>query len=435
MTSEAKGRSMPYLTSARGDRPAVLQLHAGAQREGPGPAVRRRRPEVGGEVRDDLVGVAGLGPVRDQVAGVEPHDVPHARQVRPLRVQAVDLGRDDPERAAGAVRGGAHAGPPASALPPTTGTSARPPAPPPQLTAKTTTRTTTAATARIRRRDQPRAQAGSRLASRSSVVFSAPAAAPPPCAAGGGPGQLPPAAFDRSGRTRRRPGWRRRRAHRPCPARPGSRPCSPPSPTRRRGYGRRRPVSGPNRSASRARTRRTLLRVLRGGHLAGTDRPHRLVGDTTVAELLGGQPLEGGVELARVQCSTCPPAFADLQPLADADDRGRCRAASAACTLRRHQGVVLDVAPPGARCGRRPRTAAPAPASIGPLTSPVYAPLSCSERSWAPYPIGSLSPVDQRLHAAQLGERRQHHDLDRVQLRLGADERDLLHQRDGLEVR
>ena len=52
---------------------------------------------------------AGLGGVGDQGAGVEPHQVPHAGQVGALRVQAVDLRRDDPEGAAGRVGGGADA--------------------------------------------------------------------------------------------------------------------------------------------------------------------------------------------------------------------------------------------------------------------------------------------------------------------------------------
>src|SRR5215207_2461305 len=45
-----------------------------------------------------------------------------------------------------------------------------------------------------------------------------------------------------------------------------------------------------------------------------------------------------------------------------------------------------------------------------------------------------LVAVHQRLHAADRGERRQHHHLDRLQLRLGQAEGDLLHQRDRLEV-
>ena len=62
-------------------------------------------------------------------------------------------------------------------------------------------------------------------------------------------------------RTRRRPGWRRRRAHRRRPARPGSRPCSRPSPTRRRGYGRsRRPRRRTARRAAPGSPRRPPAR-------------------------------------------------------------------------------------------------------------------------------------------------------------------------------
>src|SRR5260370_10502025 len=45
-----------------------------------------------------------------------------------------------------------------------------------------------------------------------------------------------------------------------------------------------------------------------------------------------------------------------------------------------------------------------------------------------------LVPVDQRLHASQRGERRQHRHLDSVVVPPGQGERQLLHQRDGLEV-
>src|SRR3954465_3502469 len=58
--------------------------------------------------------------------------------------------------------------------------------PPAQLTPTTTTRTTIAAAERIRRRDHPRAQAGSRLVSRSGLSFTGSCPSPPPWAAGGG---------------------------------------------------------------------------------------------------------------------------------------------------------------------------------------------------------------------------------------------------------
>ena len=45
-----------------------------------------------------------------------------------------------------------------------------------------------------------------------------------------------------------------------------------------------------------------------------------------------------------------------------------------------------------------------------------------------------LVAVDQGLHAAQVGERRQHRDVDLVEVLVRQRERDLLHQRDRLEV-
>ncbi len=45
-----------------------------------------------------------------------------------------------------------------------------------------------------------------------------------------------------------------------------------------------------------------------------------------------------------------------------------------------------------------------------------------------------LVPVDQGLHAAQVGERRQHRDVDLVEVLVRQRERDLLYQCDRLEV-
>ena len=89
-TSEANSRSMPYLTSREvtAGRP---RTDARPQREGPGPAAvgracrgRWRGPGTSSPV------VARARRVRDQLAGVEPHDVPHAGRVGALRVEAVD---------------------------------------------------------------------------------------------------------------------------------------------------------------------------------------------------------------------------------------------------------------------------------------------------------------------------------------------------------
>ena len=93
-----------------GDRPAVLEPHPLAEGERPAQPVLRRRPQVRGEVRHELGGAPGLGRVRDQRPGVEPHQVPHARTVGALRIQAVDLRCHDPEGSAGRIGGRADAG-------------------------------------------------------------------------------------------------------------------------------------------------------------------------------------------------------------------------------------------------------------------------------------------------------------------------------------
>ena len=219
------------LDVAGGDRPAVLEPHALPEGEGPAQAVLGRRPEVGGEVGDELVGVPRLGAVGDQRADVEPHQVPHAGQVGALRVQAVDLGGD---HAAGCRRSASEGArtpvTPASALPSTDRDVG--------LAAGAAAAADREARRRGRRRPRPRGRAGgtspapTRAAgspSRSRVVFSTPAARPHPCRPAAAAGlSCRRRRSDRSARTRRRPGWRRRRAHRRRPARPGSRPCSRP---------------------------------------------------------------------------------------------------------------------------------------------------------------------------------------------------------------
>jgi hypothetical protein len=129
----------------------------------------------------------------------------------------------------------------------------------------------------------------------------------------------------------------------------------------------------------------------------------------TMLDLLGLEPVQAGVELV-VQCATCAPASRTSRP-SPTHRMGVRPAASAALTL------ALTSASSSwwyCRALRVPDHHVRA-AQLGqhrPEMSPVYAPLACGDRSCAPYRIEQLVAVDRGLHAAQVGERRQHDHLD-----------------------
>jgi hypothetical protein len=125
-------------------------------------------------------------------------------------------------------------------------------------------------------------------------------------------------------------------------------------------------------------------------------------------------------------------ALADVQTLADADDRG-----DAVPERRRrlggHQRVVLVVVRAALRVAdhgeRTAQLGQERPADLAGVGAGVV--LADVLRA-----VGQPQPVtvDQRLHAAQVGERRDHRDVDLVEVLVRQGERDLLHQGDGLEV-
>ena len=67
-----------------------------------------------------------------------------------------------------------------------------------------------------------------------------------------------------------------------------------------------------------AALRRPPGAFVRRRHLAGADRPHRLVGDDQAGDLLGAQPGQRAVELPD-RVLDVPTVLADLEPLPDAD--------------------------------------------------------------------------------------------------------------------
>ena len=95
---------------------------------------------------------------------------------------------------------------------------------------------------------------------------------------------------------------------------------------------------GPDRGAD-------LLRVGGRGHLAGADRPHRLVGHHDAGRLLRGTPIQRAVELAQ-RVRDLVARSADVQTLADAQDRAPGRCGRRRLDLPVHDRVVLGVVLP-----------------------------------------------------------------------------------------
>ena len=112
-----------------------------------------------------------------------------------------------------------------------------------------------------------------------------------------------------------------------------------------------------------------LLRVLGGGHLAGADRPHRLVGDHQPGHLVRVEAGQRAADLGKRVLHLA--AFTPhVEALADAHDRGDV-VGDRLARLRVDQCVVLVVVLRVARSARRPRSCSPSLASIAALTSPV----------------------------------------------------------------
>ena len=127
-----------------------------------------------------------------------------------------------------------------------------------------------------------------------------------------------------------------------------------------------------------------LLRVLRSGHLAGADRPDRLVRDHQRCRVCSsGEASQRPVDLGACVNVDLVHRLADLDALADADDRGQPARSSAFLAL-----ALTSSSSSWWYCRRSEcptgTYAQPSLASIVAEISPVYAPLSNGETSWAP---------------------------------------------------
>src|SRR4051794_19121411 len=316
---------------------------------------------------------------------------------------------------------------PASGFPPWTGTSTVPLAPPLQLTASTTTRTTTTRPPSNRCPDRPRAQLGTRSRTLPTAT--------PPAAPAAGCSRRWSAVLCRDPADRcELVGVQAGTADEgPVDVGAGEDPGD--------GAGlHRSPVEdtddvGGLRSVAlgepRAQRPADLLRILRRGHLAGADRPHRLVGEDDLPDLLRGQALQGRVEL--VAAVGHVPGRQPLgQPLPHAQDRGQA-VPERGLQLAGHQGVVLavDRAPlrvsdDDVRAGHRGEHG---PADVAGVRAGVV-----RREVLGAVADRQLVAGDERLNAAQRGERRQHDRFGPVEDLLRHREDDLLHQPDGLEV-
>src|SRR5579859_3494923 len=174
-----------------------------------------------------------------------------------------------------------------------------------------------------------------------------------------------------------------------------------------------------------------LLGVFRGGHLARADRPDRLVGNDQGGYLYGGEPGQPGVKLAAAVLEVAP-RLPDGQRLADAEHRGHLLPEDRPY-LGVDQRVVLVVV-------------------LAPLRVPGQHELAAQLRQHARADVSGVGAVvvlrhvlravpqlelvadHERLHAAQRGERRQHDDVHGREILVVQPERELLRERERLEV-
>ena len=332
-----------------GQRVAVLPAQAGAQGVGPGPAAVGGPAGRGGEVGDDAgAGRARLGRERDQLAGVEAHDVPDARRVRPLRVEAVDGAGDQGERAAGpswtaagprCCRGRARAPPPGP--PPAPGRrGCTPPAPPHPPTPR-------------RARPAPTAPGGGRVpvrwARRGHFSWGAGRAARQ-MAANSSPSRLAPPTSAPSTSGLRHQLGRVARLHRAA--------VEDPHPV-----GEVARVALGEHGAQLAAHLLGVVRASRPGRCR-SPRPARTRPRATAA-CSAGSPRERRVQLGRAVRDVTA-GVADVRLLADAEDRGHAVARRPRPTLAATSVVGPRRGTAGARSGPTTTYEQPSLASIGP---------------------------------------------------------------------
>src|SRR6204780_2973169 len=188
------------------------------------------------------------------------------------------------------------------------------------------------------------------------------------------------------------------------------------------------PVNGGNAAANGGAD---FLSVLRRRYLAGADRPDRLVGHDHATDLFALETGEAAVQLGE-GIRDVVAGLAYLERLADAQHGGDGGPQSG-LHLGVNQRVVLAVVLSplrvtgqyvvAAQLGQhRPRHITRVRAIV--VRRDVLRAVQQPE----------LVALDERLHAAQRGERRQHGHVDGVEILAGQAERQLLGQRNGLEM-
>src|ERR1017187_4256001 len=177
--------------------------------------------------------------------------------------------------------------------------------------------------------------------------------------------------------------------------------------------------------------RADLLGVLRRGYLARSDRPDRLVRDHDPGDLLARQAFQAAVELADAVREVVA-GLPDHERLADAQHRCHLvRGDSPYLGVDQRVVLVVVLAPLGvpgqdvaaAQLGQHPAADI---AGVGAVL--VRRDVLCA--------VGELELValDEGLHAAQRGERRQYHDVGRREILVVQPEGELLGQGQGLEM-
>src|SRR5581483_6275917 len=186
-----------------------------------------------------------------------------------------------------------------------------------------------------------------------------------------------------------------------------------------------------NRRNASSDRRASLLGVLRCRHLTGPDGPDRLIRHNHPGDGLGRHLGQRAVKLGEcIRYVVAGPAH--LERLPHAHDR-RQRGPQTGLHLLVHDRVGFGVILPALRVPHDHVCAA----ELGQHRSgdlPGVRAGVVRRYVLRAVPDLQLVAADQRLHAAQRGERRQHGDLGERVVLVGQRERELLHERDGLEV-
>ncbi|EGJ78227.1 putative phosphoglycerate kinase [Streptomyces sp. Tu6071] len=174
-----------------------------------------------------------------------------------------------------------------------------------------------------------------------------------------------------------------------------------------------------------------LLRVVGAADLAGADGPHGLVGDDDRGGLLGGQVLEGGLDLAEGVRDVLA-RLADRLLLAHAEDGGQAVLVGGLdLGVDQLVGLAVVLAPLGVPDGDV-RALELGEHGTGDLPG-VGTRVVRGDVLGAVLDL-QLVAVDQGLHGAQVGEGCEDRDLDGLVVLVGEGESELLDVRDGLEV-